>query len=217
MILRGVPGVDFVRPAVPRSVPASPDQRVTGQARSVGPHATIPTVIPWEPIAEAALLRPGTVIVTPQWSRDVLAFDPDIVGRVRVTVAPPGGRSWRREIDVPGWGIALDVPAGLVVVDVQVEIAGRQWWAGVSPGYTARTWTAHERITTVLAATTVDVDPPAYATRCNFVLVSGSVTFPSPLAPALAPLAQLEIPAAPVAVTGVAATSDFLLQWEVVS
>lgn len=217
MILRGVPGFDLARPAVPRSVPASPDQRTTGQARSAGPRAVIPAVIPWDPIAEAALLKPGTVIVTPQWDRAPASPDPDIVGRVRVTVAPPGGRSWRREIDVPGWGIALDVPAGLVIVDVQIEIPDRTWWASVSPGFTARTWTAHERITTVLAATTVDVDPPAYATQCNFVLVSGSVTFPSPLGPALAPVSRLELPAAPVAVTGVAATSEFLLQWEVVS
>jgi len=217
MILRGVPGVDFVRPAVPRSVPASPDQRVTGQARNVGPRAVIPAVIPWDPIAEVALLKPGTVVVTPEWLRAGLAFDPDIVGRVRVTVAPPGGRSWRREIDVPGWGIALDVPAGLVVVDVQIDIANRAWWASVSPGFVARTWTAHERITTVAGATTVDIDPPQYATQCNFVLVSGSVTFPSTFAPALAPLARVELPAAPVQVTGVAATSEFLVQWEVVS
>lgn len=202
-----------VQPAVPRWVPLSPDQRTSGQARSLASGDAVPFVPRWETALEAALTSSGAVVVTPEWD----STDPDIVGTVRITVAPPGGPAWEREIIVPGWGLVVSTPGGIVQVDARIEVARRRWWVGVSPAFPRETLTPHEAITTVVAAATVDVDPPAYATRARLFVVSGSVAFPSPLSTPVVSPAELVCPATRVSITGIAAVSEFLLQWEVIS
>jgi len=211
-LLLNDPWPQLVPPAVPRWVPLSPDQRTTGQARALVSPAVLP-VARWETALEAALVAPAQVVVTPQWD----TADPDIVGTVNIVSAAPGGPAWEREVDVPGWGIVCEVPAGIVQVNARIEVPARQWWVSVAPGYAGRSWTAHERTTTVPAATTIDIDPPRYAVRARLIVVTGSVSFPDALTPPLAAGASLEVPATRVAVIGVAANSDFLLQWEVFS
>lgn len=211
-LLLNDPWPQLVPPAVPRWVPISPDHRTTGQARALRSPAVLPAPR-WETALESALVRPALVVITPEWQ----TLDPDIVGSVRITVGIPGGPAWEREVDVPGWGLVSESPAGIVQVDARIEVPSRRWWVGVSPGYAARSWTPHERTTTVAAATTIDVDPPPYAVRARIVCVTGSVAFPDPLTPPLTAGQSLEVPATRVAVLGVAATSDFLLQWEVFS
>lgn len=211
-LLLNDPWAPLVPPAVPRWVPLSPDHRTTGQARALQSPAVLPAAR-WETALESALLKPALVVVTPQWD----TADTDIVGAVRITVGIPGGPAWTREVDVPGWGLVSEAPAGIVQVEARIEVPARLWWVGVAPGYAARSWTPHERTTTILAATTIDVDPPPYAVRARIVCVTGSVAFPDPLTPPLVAGQSLEVPATRVAVVGVAASSDFLLQWEVFS
>lgn len=205
-LLLSDPWPQAVPPAIPRWVPLSPDQRVSGQARSllgVSP----PRV---ETAIEAAQLGSSAVVVTPEWE----PADPEIVGELRVVSAPPGGPAWERVLTVPGWGIVVPTPGGIVQVEALIDVAGRRWWVGVAPAYARTTYTAHETATTVALGVTIDFDPPRYATRARIFVSTGSVSFPDPTTPAVGAPAELVVPASRVSVTGVAAASGFLLQWE---
>lgn len=198
-------------PAIPRALPVSPDDRFTGQGTRIPAPGAIPAKgVQSRPIEAVALLS-GSIAVIP----DDIAAAPPVVGTATVTVSPPGGGEWSRTVDVPRWGVVVDIPAGRVTVDVAQGVVGIAWTVAASPGIPRPSWTAAGVVRTIPAAGVVLESPPRFASSVRLAVYSGSILAPTATSVALAAPLVTTIPAQDLVITGVAANSEFHVQWEV--
>lgn len=200
-------------PSIPRSLPASPDDRFTGQGTRVLPASAIPAKGVQSRPVEAVALLSGSIAIIP----DDIAAAPPIAGTATITVAPPGGGEWSRTVDVPRWGLVMDIPAGRVTVDVAQGVVGQGWTVAATPGIPRRSWTAVGAVQTLPAAGALALSPPRFAESVRIALYSGSITAPTVTSAALVAPVVTTIPAQDLVLTGVAANSEFHVQWEVFS
>lgn len=199
-------------PAIPRALPASPDDRTTGQGTRV---AAAPAVVPAKGIitrpVEAVSMLSGAIALLP----DDLAGAAPVVGQAIIRVSPPGGGEWVRTVDVPRWGVVVDIPAGRVTVDTVQTVGQIGWTVAAAPGIPRASWTAAGAVATLPAAGVLLVSPPSYAQSVRIAVYSGSILAPTATSAALAAPLVTVLPAQDLVITGVAASSEFNVQWEV--
>lgn len=198
-------------PSIPRALPASPDDRTSGQGTRVPAAAAVPAKGVTSRPVEAVSLLASSVALIPD---DVAGAAP-VVGTATITVSPPGGGEWSRTVDVARWGTVVDIPAGRVTVDVTQTVAAIGWTIASAPGLPRESRTAAGAVQTLPAAGVLLLAPPRFAQRVTIAVYSGSITAPTATSAALAAPIVTTLPAQDLVLTGVAANSEFNVQWEV--
>lgn len=197
-------------PAVPRILPASPDDRWQGQGRII--EASAAGSFALQSALEVAIPGPAVVAVRPL---DIKKDPPLSVGGVRVRALPPGGGQWERLKEVPPWGMALQVPGGVTTVDVALSAGSPRWSVTIAPGFGQSTALPLDPFETLPTAITATLFPADFAVKMRLFLFEGEISVGSPTAPTIQAPTVLEVPARIWSITGVAATNRVALQWEV--
>lgn len=200
-------------PAIPRQLPLSPDDRLTGQGAIVKAATAIPAKGVVTPVVEAVSMLSGSLAVIP----DDDAVSPPVSGAVSVRVSPPGGGEWSRTVDVPRWGVVLNIPAGRVEVNVVQMVAGIAWRVASAQGIPTTSRVTAGALATLPATGTLAVAPPRFAQSLRITVFSGSIAFPTATSAPLAAPVSITVPAQDGVFLGVAANSEFSFDWEVFS